>query len=177
MQEGVPSGVFREVSSAALRVHRMASDDASGPPARERSCRSAPRWRGRPRGAAAGGGVSGAFRGGRASADVRVHRTSSDEAKTPSKAAESVTALRTGAIAAERTREGNRHVPAGHYRSAARTADRNSSNSGGSGTVNSIRCPVRGWTNPRWNAWSRKRETVTVSASLPRPRTIFRGLP
>jgi hypothetical protein len=43
----------------------------------------------RPRsGAAAGGGMSGAFRGGRSSADVRVHRTSSDEAKTPSEAAE-----------------------------------------------------------------------------------------
>src|SRR3989337_2818529 len=56
-----------------------------------------PPYRGDRGGAAAGGGVSGAFRGGRASADVRVHRTSSDEAKTPSKAAEPVTALCTGA--------------------------------------------------------------------------------
>src|SRR4030066_43083 len=57
-------------------------------------------------GAAAGGGVSGAFRGGRASADVRVHRTSSDEAKTPSEAAEPARAPQSGAsgIGSERAK-------------------------------------------------------------------------
>src|SRR4030067_393131 len=39
----------------------------------------------------------------------------------PSKAAEPVIALCTGAIAAERTREGNRHVPAGAYPPTATT--------------------------------------------------------
>ena len=79
----------------------------SGSPSRkslrkERSRSLPPRFRGRPRAAAAGGGVSGAFPGRRASADVRVHRTSSDEAKTPSKAAERIRARQPGAFATKR---------------------------------------------------------------------------
>jgi hypothetical protein len=43
------------------------------------------------------GTPGGAFRGGRSSADVRVHCTSSDEAKTPSEAAEPARAPKPGA--------------------------------------------------------------------------------
>ena len=71
--------------------------DAGGGPLHGSGAGHRPPYRGDCGGAAAGGGVSGAFRGGRASADVRVHRTSSDEAKPPSKAAEPVTANCTGA--------------------------------------------------------------------------------
>src|SRR3972149_6096509 len=78
--------------AGASHVERRSEDPLQGSGAGHR-----PLHRGECGGAAAGGGVSGAFRGGRASADVRVHRTSSDEARTPSKAAERGTARCTGA--------------------------------------------------------------------------------
>jgi len=63
------------------------------------------------------------------------------------------------------------------YAYAASTAARNAENSGGSGTLNSRRSPVTGCVKPSRNAWRKKRDTVTVRARSPFPRTIFRGLP
>ena len=91
-----PPGIQRSVHEEAVpREGRCAAPGEA--PFQGGGAGHRPLHRGECGGAAAGGGVSGAFRGGRASADVRVHRTSSDEARTPSKAAERVTALCTGA--------------------------------------------------------------------------------
>ena len=94
------NGPLEAGAQACGFIARRATKRAA--PLRGRGAGPCPLYRGDCGGADAGGGVSGAFRGGRASTDVRVHRTSSDEAKTPSEAAERVKAPQSGAFATER---------------------------------------------------------------------------